>query len=84
MSDINNVDKSELESWMNAGISILQEISDLKEGLKDTTKTLSEKYDIPVKILNKSLRVAFKANMHDEQETLSLVEEILVATKRTI
>ncbi len=78
----NNSDKVKLDQFMNDGLKVLQEIADLRDGLKDTAKALAEELDVKPAVLNKALRTAFKSSMEDQKEELDQVETILVTTGR--
>lgn len=75
-------DKVRLNQFMDAGMKTFQEIADLREGLKDTAKTISEELDIKPAVLMKALRMAFKASVEEEKEAFEDAEEILEVTGR--
>ena len=75
-------DKVRLNQFMDAGMKTFQEIQDLRDGLKDTAKTIAEELDIKPAILMKALRLAFKATLEEEKEAFSDAEEILEVTGR--
>lgn len=81
--DISRDDKQKLNSFMDAGMKVLQEVSDLKEGLRDTAKTLAEEFDTKPGTLMKALNAAFKANIEEQKTGLEEVESILIATGRS-
>jgi len=58
-------------------VAILQEMEDLKERLKDSTKALAEEFSIKPKVLSACLRTAFKDTLADQKEQMDLIEEIL-------
>lgn len=63
------------------GVSIHQEIADLRDGLKDTVKAVSEETGVPVKILNQVIRVMFKDNLDDMIADVNMVEELTSSIK---
>lgn len=75
-------DKKKLTSFIDAGISIMQQIADLREGLNDTAKNLGEEMEIKPMELKRAVRVAFKASLEEEKDKLSLVEDILHVSGR--
>lgn len=75
-------DKARLNQFMDAGMKTLQELQDLRDGLKDTAKAIAEEMDIKPAVLMKSLRIAFKASINEEKEVISDIEEILEVTGR--
>ena len=75
-------DKARLNQFMDAGMKTFQEIQDLRDGLKDTAKTIAEELDIKPAVLMKALRMAFKASINEEKEAFEDAEEILEVTGR--
>lgn len=73
-------DRKKFEAFMTAGLRILQEVEDLKGGLKDTTKALAEEFGISPSKLTTALRTAFKNSLADKKEEMDIVEEILHIT----
>ena len=69
-------EKAKLERLVNEGVTVLQEIEDLQQGLKDTIKSVSEELDIKPALINKAIKIAQKgdwdrvANDFDDLETL--------------
>ena len=49
-------EKAKLERLVNEGVTVLQEVQDLQEGLKDTVKSVAEELEIkPSNKFNKRL-----------------------------
>jgi len=69
-------DKAKLEKLVNEGVTVLQEIEDLQQGLKDTIKSVAEELDIKPSLINKAIKIAQKgdwdrvAGEFDDLETL--------------
>jgi hypothetical protein len=80
LGSISPEDRKKFEAFMIAGLRVLQEIEDLKGGLKDTTKALAEEFDIMPRKLTTALRTAFKNALADKKEEMDVVEEILHIT----
>jgi hypothetical protein len=80
IEQLSSNDKVRLNEWLTAGMSVLQQVDDLKEGLKDATKALSEEFDLKPAILNRALRMAYKADMSEQKEGFEQIEAILEAT----
>mgnify|MGYP001459639953 CR=1 FL=1 len=51
-------EKAKLERLVQEGVTVLQEIEDLKEGLKDTVKAVAEELDVKPALINKAIKVA--------------------------
>jgi hypothetical protein len=69
-------EKAKLERLVNEGVTVLQEIEDLQEGLKDTIKSVAEELDIKPSLINKAIKIAQRgdwdkvASEFDDLETL--------------
>jgi hypothetical protein len=77
MRTVTHEEKLKLTTVINEGIKILQDIDDLKEGLKDTVKNLAEEMDIKPALINKAIKAAYKRNLDEQRNTISEVEELL-------
>ncbi len=75
--------KSKLTQLVNEGIQVLKEVETLNEGLRDTVKAIAEELQIKPSILNKAIKIAYKAEFSKEQQDHALLEEILTAVGRT-
>ncbi len=73
-----------LESMINEGMTVMQEIETLTGGLNDTIKAVAEELDIKPGILKKAIRLAHKAEFGKEQQDHSLLETILTQTGKTL
>ena len=69
---------------MSEGIQVTGEIETLREGLKDTVKAIAEEMDMKPASLNKAIRIAYKNEFANVQDSFSQVEEILQATGRDV
>lgn len=75
-------EKAKLERLINEGSTVLREIEDLKEGLKETVKAVSEELDIKASWINKAITIAHKDNWKDHEQDWSEIEMILGVTGR--
>ena len=48
-------EKAKLERLVNEGATVLQEINDLQEGLKETVKAVSEELNVKTAFINKAI-----------------------------
>ena len=71
-----------LKQLMNEGIQVTGEVEALREGLKDTVKAVSEEMDMKPATLNKAIRIAYKNEFAQVQDSFSAVEEVLQAVGR--
>lgn len=78
-------DKARVQSLINSGIDMMREIATLKEGLKDSVGAVAEEMDVKPAVLNRAIRMAYKAAaknqnvIEDAQEELDTVETLLKA-----
>lgn len=81
---INPEGKAKLTQVINEGVQLTQEITDLKEGLKDTVKAVAEELQIKPSVINKAIRVAFKADWAQIEEDHEILEAVLETVGRKI
>ncbi len=74
-------EKRKLEQLIKEGSTVLREIDDLREGMKDTVKAVAEELDIKPSIINKAIKIAHKDNWVDHEEEWAEIEAILDITK---
>lgn len=74
-------EKAKLERLINEGSTVLQEMEDLREGLKETVKAVAEELQIKPSIINKAIKIAHKDNWTSHQEEWEEIEGILGITK---
>ena len=75
-------EKAKLERLITEGSTVLREIEDLKEGLKETVKAVAEELDIKPSIINKAITIAHKDNWRDHENDWNEIEMILGVTNR--
>jgi len=75
---------TKLKTLMSEGIQVTGELEALREGLKDTVKAISEEMDMKPSVLNKAIRIAYKNEFANVQDSFNAVEEILQATGRDV
>jgi hypothetical protein len=73
---------TKLKQLIQEGIGVTGDVEALKEGLKDTVKSVAEELDLKPAVLNKAIRIAYKNEFSRVQEGFNEVEEILAATGR--
>lgn len=75
-------EKAKLERLINEGSTVLREIEDLKEGLKETVKAVAEELEIKPSIINKAITIAHKDSWKEQEQTWNDIEMILGVTGR--
>ena len=73
---------TKLKQLVSEGIQVNSEIETLKEGLKDTVAAIAEEMDIKPSVLNKVIRVAYKAELDKHRDEFSELESILESIGR--
>lgn len=74
---LNSDELNKLRRLVDEGVKVEQEVKDLKDGLRDTIKSISEELEIPAKILTKAIRLKFKGDLGEIKENLSDAEDIV-------
>ena len=49
-----------IKQVVSEGVTVMQEISDLTEGLNDTIKAVAEELDVKPSVIKKAIRIALK------------------------
>ena len=75
-------EKAKLERLINEGSTVLREIEDLNEGLKDTVKAVAEELNIKTSVINKAIQIAHKGDWSAHNEDWAEIEAILDITKK--
>lgn len=75
-------EKSKLKELINDGVSVISEVETLKEGLKETVKTVAEEFDMKPATINRAIRSAYKMDNDLKREELDEVEAVLEAAGR--
>jgi hypothetical protein len=75
-------EKAKLERLINEGSTVLREIEDLKEGLKETVKAVAEELEVKPSVINKAIAIAHKDNWKEHEQAWNDIEMILGVTGR--
>lgn len=86
MSDktFNAEEKAKLTQLINEGMRVLQEVSDLQEGLRDTVKAIAEELNVKPSLLSKAIKTAHKSSFTEQQSEMEDLETILITVGRKI
>jgi hypothetical protein len=71
-------EKAKLERLVNEGATVLQEVADLQEGLKETVKAVAEELNIKPALINKAIKVAHKGDWDKVQDEFEDLETLVV------
>jgi hypothetical protein len=75
-------EKAKLEKLINEGSTVLREIEDLQEGLKETVKAVAEELNVKGSIINRAIKIAHKGDWSAHDSDWKEVEAILDITKK--
>jgi len=86
MSDktFNAEEKAKLVQLINEGMRVLQEVTDLQEGLRDTVKAIAEELNVKPSLLSKAIKTAHKSSFTEQQSEMEDLETILITVGRKI
>ena len=82
MSTFSSADVDKLKRIIQEGIHVTQEVETLKEGLRDTVKSIAEELNIKPAVLNKAIPIAYKQEMGKAREEFDELETILESVGR--
>jgi hypothetical protein len=75
--------KTKLTQLINEGISVLQEVDTLNEGLNDTVKAIAEELEIKASVLKKAIKIAHKQRLNETNEENEELNTILETVGKT-
>ena len=75
-------EKAKLIQIVNEGVNVLQEVTDLQGGLRDTVKAVAEEMDVKPSLINKAIKIAQKGEWHKAVDEFEDLETIMVTTGR--
>ena len=75
-------EKAKLERLITEGSTVLREVEDLQEGLKETVKAVAEELQVKASVINRAIKIAHKGNWQDHNTDWEEIEAILDITKR--
>lgn len=71
-------EQAKIKQIVSEGVTVMQEISDLTEGLNDTIKAVAEELDVKPAIIRKAIKIAMKDQWdqvwHDFDDLESIVD----------
>jgi transposase-like protein len=77
-------EKNKLTQLINEGMRVLQEVSDLQEGLRDTVKAIAEELNVKPSLLSKAIKTAHKSSFTEQQSEMEDLETILITVGRKV
>lgn len=77
-------EKVKLTKLVNEGMRVLQEVTDLQEGLRETVKAIAEEINVKPSLLTKAIKTAYKSSFSEQQSEIEDLETILVTVGRKV
>ena len=71
-------EKAKLERLVNEGVTVMQEIEDLKGGLSETVKAVAEELDVKPSLINKAIKIAQKGDWQRVYDEFDDLETLIV------
>ena len=68
-----------LKQLVADGVQVMQDVEDLKEGLKETVAAIAEELEVKPGQLNKLIKICQKGDMNDKREAFDELEELYKA-----
>jgi|TARA_R100000081_G_scaffold75002_1_gene41432 hypothetical protein len=84
IDNLSSEDKAKLTQLVDEGMQVLQEVDDLKGGLRDTIKSIADEMDIKPSVLNKAISLAHKAKLSEARQEFEDVEQVLTTVGKTL
>jgi len=84
VDNLSSEDKTKLTQLVEEGMQVLQEVDDLKGGLRDTIKSIADEMDIKPNVLNKAINLAHKAKLSEARQEFEDVEQVLTTVGKTL
>ena len=73
-------EKAKLVQIVNEGVTVMEEVSSLQEGLRDTVKAVAEELDLKPTLINKAIEIAQKGEWSKVTDEFEDLENIIVTT----
>ena len=77
-------EKIKIKQIVSEGVTVMQEIQTLQEGLNETIKAVAEELEVKPAILKKAIKLAHKAEFGKAQQDHELLETILTTVGKTL
>lgn len=74
-------ESKKLQTLISEGGTVMREIDDLRESLKETVKAVAEELQLKPAVINRAIKIAYKGNWTEHNEDWEEVEAILDITK---
>jgi len=75
-------EQAKIKQLVAEGITVLQEIEDLQQGLNDTIKAVAEELEIKTSVIKKAIKVAQKNDWDRVVDEFNDLENIIITSGR--
>jgi predicted transcriptional regulator len=72
-----------IKQLLNEGISVLQEVETLNEGLNETVKAIAQELEIKASVLKKAIKLAHKSGLTQHNKDHEELNQILEVAGKT-
>ena len=77
-------EQAKIKQIVAEGMTVMQEIQDLTEGLNDTIKAVAEELEVKPSILKKAMKIAHKASLGQTNVDHEALNTVLEAVGKTL
>ena len=79
VKNFNDGEKQKLIQIISQGSQVLGEVDDLRTGLRDTVKSLSQELEIKSSLINKAISIVHKGSYQNLSDDMDTLDSILTA-----
>ena len=79
VKNFNDSEKQKLIQIISQGSQVLGEVDDLRTGLRDTVKSLSQELEIKSSLINKAIAIVHKGSYQNLSDDMDTLDSILTA-----
>ena len=76
-------EQAKIKQIVAEGMTVMQEIQDLTEGLNDTIKAVAEELEVKPSVLKKAIKIAHKQRLNETNEENEELNTILETVGKT-
>jgi len=73
-------EQAKLKQLVSEGVTVLQEIEDLQQGLNDTIKAVAEELEVKPSVIKKAIKIAQKGDWGRVANEFDDLENIVITT----
>jgi predicted regulator of amino acid metabolism with ACT domain len=73
-------EQAKIKQLISEGVTVLQEVEDLTQGLNDTIKAVAEELEVKPSIIKKAIKIAQKGNWDSVYSEFDDLENIVITS----